>query len=428
MDALSSLWKPVLHRLVTGRWRRLVMTGGDPAPPGALHQPGLYLHVPFCRNLCPYCPYNRVPFDEQAFASYERAVTREIDLCAPSLEGQRFVSLYIGGGTPTVEPEGLLRILRHFQRRFEIAGDICVELHPANMDDRCLELLRDANVTLVSVGVESANDRLLRAIGRSHDGAAALDAVRRAVAAGFQTVNADLMFALPGQTLGDWEADLDAVLGAGVDQLSTYPLFSFPYTELGQSQGARAVRRPPGRLVRAMLAATDRRAASAGLERCAVWSWLRPNRQKFSSITRHHYVGFGPSAASMTGNSFLVNTFDPDAYSRTLPALRPVALSMPVDRRLELAYWLYWRVYELHFDQAGLADLFGPSTGLPLGLRCLIRLAGALGLLERTAGGYRVTTSGAYWIHRIQNEYSLRYITRLWGAGRRTPWPEAVTL
>ena len=128
------------------------------------------------------------------------------------------------------------------------------------MDDHCLELLRDAGVTLVSVGVESTNDRLLRAIGRNHDGAAALDAVRRAVAAGFRTVNADLMFALPGQTLGDWKADLDAVLGAGVDQLSTYPLFSFPYTELGQSQGARAVRRPPAPGEAPQRGATDRSA------------------------------------------------------------------------------------------------------------------------------------------------------------------------
>jgi oxygen-independent coproporphyrinogen-3 oxidase len=393
-----------------------------------MHRPGLYLHVPFCKNLCSYCPYNRVRFDDAAFRAYERAVIQEIDLCADALAAHEFVSVYVGGGTPTVAPDGLRRILDRLRGSFRIRGDVCVELHPANMDAHCLELLREAGVTLVSVGVESTNDRLLKAIGRSHDGAQALDALRRARRAGFSTVNADLMFALPGQSLADWESDLEAVLAEDVDQISTYPLFSFPYTELGQAQGARAIRRPPGRLVRAMLAATDRRARGAGLERCAVWSWLRVGKHKFSSITRHHYVGFGPSAASMTGSHFSVNTFDPEAYSATLPGRRPIALSMPVDHRLEMAYWLYWRAYELRLDKADFLDLFGSSATMPLGLRAAIGLARLLRLVTRDDAGFSITPAGAYWIHRLQNEYSLNYINRLWGACRRHPWPRGVSL
>jgi coproporphyrinogen III oxidase-like Fe-S oxidoreductase len=235
------------------------------------------------------------------------------------------------------------------------------------------------------------------------------------------------MFALPGETLEEWEADLDAVLAEGVDQVSTYPLFSFPFTELGVEQGTRTIRRPPGRLIRAMLASTHQRATRAGLERCAVWSWLRKDRAKFSSITRHHYVGFGPSAASMTRTHFSVNTFDPEAYAATLPGRRPVALALPVDERIEMAYWLYWRAYELHFEDAQFEAVFG-ARGLPPGLEALVRAARVLGMVERERGGYRVTDSGAYWIHRVQNEYSLNYINRLWGTCRRTAWPEGVVL
>jgi oxygen-independent coproporphyrinogen-3 oxidase len=426
MRAFEYLWKPTIRRAVTGSWRRFQMTPETPPWPAALDRPGLYLHVPFCKNLCPYCPYNRVRYQEAAFSRYEKAVCQEIDLYAPHLEGNDFTSLYVGGGTPTVDPQGLLRILVHLRDTFAFSGDICVELHPSNMDDTCLEALRRAGATMLSIGVESTNDRLLAAIGRNHDGATAIDSVKRAQRVGFETINADLMFALPGQSLSDWEADLRALLGLEIDQISTYPLFSFPYTELGAEQATRVVNRPPGRLIRSMLRMTDRLASESGLERCAVWSWIRPAKKKFSSITRPHYIGFGPSAASMTGERFYVNTFDVDAYADALPARRPVALSMKVDRRLEMAYWLYWRTYELRASEDDFRGLFGKSLATTYGH--LFRPLRLLGMVESQNGGYGITNAGAYWIHRLQNEYSLNYINRLWGCCQRRPWPEGATL
>lgn len=428
MRAFKYLWKPTIRRAVTGSWRRFQMTQEMPPWPGALERPGLYLHVPFCRNLCPYCPYNRVRYDAAAFGRYEKAVCQEVDLYASHLEGHDFVSLYVGGGTPTVDPEGLMRIMNHLREAISFTGDICVELHPSNMDDGCLEALRQAGTTMLSIGVESTSDRLLAEIGRSHDGASAIDAVERAKRIGVETINVDLMFALPGQSLADWEADLRAVLALEIDQISTYPLFSFPYTELGVEQATRVVKRPPGRLIRSMLETTDRLAAESGLERCAVWSWIKPAKKekKFSSITRHHYIGFGPSAASMTGDHFYVNTFDVDAYADALPSRRPIALSMKVDRRLEMAYWLYWRVYELEAGGKEFQSLFGDSLASIFGH--LFRPLRMVRMAKARDGNYGITTSGAYWIHRLQNEYSLNYINRLWGCCQRQPWPEGTTL
>lgn len=306
----KTIWKPLLQLAVTGRAGRFCMGTGTPEWPGRLVAPGLYLHVPFCRNLCPYCPYNRVEYDAGLFEKYERAVKQEIDLYAPSLRGNRFGSLYIGGGTPTVNWQGLISILDHLKGRLGEVENICVELHPANMESDCLSALKQAGVTMLSIGVETTSDRLLKTIRRSHDGAAAIAAVRRALEIGFDAVNVDLMFALPGETLEEWQTDVKTVVDLGVDQLSTYPMFSFPYSELGKTSGIRRVERPPHRVVRSMLAFTDEHCESRGLARCAVWSWLKPGKDKFSSITRHHYIGFGPSAASMTGGDFYVNTFD----------------------------------------------------------------------------------------------------------------------
>lgn len=422
------IWKPIVQKAVTGRARRFRMIPEKPQWPKLLSSPGLYLHVPFCKNLCPYCPYNRIEYEECAFAAYQQAVKQEIDLYAPYLEGMSFPSLYIGGGTPTVNWLGLVSILDHLKRRLGSVGNICVELHPANMDDDCLMALKEAGVTMLSVGVESTSDKLLKQIKRSHDSKIAIHAVERALRIGFESVNVDLMFALPGQSSAEWQADVRTIVDLGVDQLSTYPMFSFPYSDLGKTKGIRQVERPAHHVVKEMLKFTDDYCEGRGLRRCAVWSWLKPGRNKFSSITRHHYIGFGPSAASMTDSDFYVNTFDVNAYACKLPAERPVAVSMPVNRRIEMAYWLYWRVYELKILASDFQSVFGADASLESTFGHLLRPLVLMRLLERATDGYHVTTPGAYWIHRLQNEYSLNYINRLWGTCRKTAWPLKVSL
>jgi oxygen-independent coproporphyrinogen III oxidase len=422
------IWKPLVQKLITGHSTRFCMSPREPAWPVAGPGLGLYLHVPFCKKLCPYCPYNRVQYQDALFDAYERGVKQEIDLYEPHLRGSHFNSLYIGGGTPTVNWQGLMRILTHLRNRLSLDCDICIELHPANMDLDCLHALKDFGVNLLSIGVETTSDALLRRLGRNHDGQTAIDAVQRAVQLGFKSINVDLMFALPGQTLDDWKFDVTKMLDLAVDQLSTYPLFTFPYTELGLGEHARKVKRPSHRQVRAMLEFTDACCDSRGLHRCAVWSWLKPSKSKFSSITRHRYVGFGPSAASMTGSDFYVNTFDVEAYAGALPARRPVAVSMPVDQQLEMGYWLYWRIYELKLLADSFRKEFGEEASLARQFGRLMAPLVSGGLMARTPAGYEVTKPGAYWIHRLQNEYSLNYINRLWGTCRKQAWPQAVKL
>ena len=209
------IWKPVLQKMVTGKWKRFQMFPYDPCFPANLESAGLYLHVPFCRNLCPFCPYNRVEYDIELFRLYEEAVHQEIELYTPHLKDCEFISLYIGGGTPTVDLDGLLRILNHLKQNFSLSCDICIELHPANMESDCLYALKRAGVTMLSIGVESTSDKILKTIGRNHDGKTAIDSLRRAVKTDFESVNADLMFALPGQTIDDWEQDLMKVIEEG---------------------------------------------------------------------------------------------------------------------------------------------------------------------------------------------------------------------
>lgn len=422
------IWKPLIQKAVTGKSEKFLMTRITPGWPDDLSSPGLYLHVPFCKNLCPYCPYNRIKYDDELFLKYLEAVKQEIDLYAPFIKRNKFVSFYIGGGTPTVNWAGLVELLEYFRTSLTIDCDICIELHPSNMDDDCLQALKDLGINMLSIGVESTSDQTLERIGRSHDGRAAINAVERAIKIGFDSINADLMFALPGQSLDDWKSDIKTIISLGVDQVSTYPMFSFPYSDLGKERKLSRVTRPQHNKVKQMLNFADNYCEEQGLSRCAVWSWLKPRKLKFSSITRHHYIGFGPSAASMTGNDFYVNTFDVKSYAERLPNKRPIAVSMPITKKVEMAYWLYWRVYELKINNTSFQNLFGTSHTVQSEFGRLLYPFEKLGMVKAADGNYSITGRGAYWIHRLQNEYSLNYINNLWGTCRKEPWPEKVLL
>lgn len=130
----------------------------------------------------------------------------------------------------------------------------------------------------------------------------------------------------------------------------------------------------------------------------------------------------------MTGTDFYVNTFDVKAYADRLPSDRPIAVTMSVDQRTEMAYWLYWRIYELKIDNEHFQRVFGSETSLEVQFGHLLSPLVSLGMLAKVNRGYKVTKPGAYWIHRLQNEYSLSYIDHLWGTCQREPWPSEVRL
>jgi oxygen-independent coproporphyrinogen-3 oxidase len=416
--------KSVLFRLFAGMPGPPLLTGDTP-PTFEVQEVGLYLHVPFCRSLCPFCPYNRMRYSADLYARFEHAVYREVERYLPMLAGCRVTSLYIGGGTPTVDAEGLVRLVGHIRGAFPGKYQVAVELHPTAAGPDVLSSLRAVGVSQVSVGVQSLADGELRRIGRNHDAAAARRALHDCLEAGF-TVNADLMFALPDQDDESWRQTLVETLRTGVHEISTYPIFSFPYT-LPNAAPRAAPRRAPEKTLRRQLEIARCTADSEGFKRSTVWSWTRPGAPPFSSVTRHCYVGLGPGAASMTGSSFYVNTFSVSEYANAVASRLPIALAMRVPQRLDRAYWLYWSLYALHVSRSEFAARFeGRDLSREFGM--LLRPMRMLGWLDKDAEGYKVTNAGAYWIHRLQNAYSLRYLERLWGACLREPWPKEVHL
>ena len=163
-----------IRRWLVGPEQRWVFE--RPAPdwiPPPVKRTSLYLHVPFCRHFCPYCPYTKVPYEESLLEPYTRAATAEVDWWADRVGQAEVTSIYIGGGTPTLALGSIASVLKRMRERFHLSGDICIETNPADVNAGNVKRLQDMGVALVSLGVESFQQL------KSHNDRARLPAARR---------------------------------------------------------------------------------------------------------------------------------------------------------------------------------------------------------------------------------------------------------
>lgn len=359
-------------------------------------RPGLYVHVPFCSRLCPFCPYNKVPFTPRSAAGYLEAMHSELDRYLAVAEG--FTSLYVGGGTPTLCLGSL-----GFLTQVPVDRERAMEILPSHMTPRIAEQLRVLGFDAVSIGAQSFHDRVLQHLQRPTSAATN----RRAVACArehFSCVDVDLMFdvAYDGpQTLLD---DLAEAFDFGVDQVSTYPLMRFGYTPFGKATHQRRAEHQVLRRAAAL-------AVARGYHRDSVWTFVRDGSPTYTSITRPYYLGVGAGAASFTGGSFLVNHFGLDPYCEAIAAGRlPIALTADLPRLAATTYRAFWQGYTGAYrdEQDPLLDAAWVRAGL--------RAASAAGLLRATGeGGYRMTQRGYDVYHDVERLITYRLIEPLWG-------------
>jgi oxygen-independent coproporphyrinogen-3 oxidase len=402
----------------------------EPPPQGwtppRIERTSLYLHVPFCRNFCPYCPYTKVPYDETLVEPYTRAALAEVDWWADKIGPAEVTSVYIGGGTPTLALGSIATVLARVRERFRLTGEICIETNPTDVDDVTVHQLHDAGVALVSLGVQSFLAKNLAVIGRRYEPSVAEHALALLAESGFASVNADIMFALPGQTANDVVADLARTAQLGANQLTTYPLFTFPYTSVGEFLRLTAVRMPNLRMRRTHYRAISEWCAEHGFERVSVWGFKRGGVPRYSSVTRDGYIGVGPGAGSHLPDGFVLNTFDLNNWIQAACTGRTaIALRMPFAGEMSGWWWLYWRFYDTRIPLDDLEAALGNDA--PKARRWL-RAMEQVGLAVRSEEYLKLTEPGAFWLHLAQNHFALDYVNTLWTRARREPWPQAVAI
>ncbi len=209
-----------------------------PSPPGA--PLGLYLHVPFCSHVCPYCDFNTYGGQEALIPRYVAALEREIGSRGAELGERRAETIFFGGGTPSLLPAAAIgRLVSACRVAFDLAPDaeVTLEANPTSVDERYFTALLEGGVNRLSLGVQTLQRRGLRVLGRRHEAVDALAALAAARAAGFTNVSLDLIFGWPGQTLAAWEDDLATVLGGTTlpEHLSLYNLIVEPGTPMADA-------------------------------------------------------------------------------------------------------------------------------------------------------------------------------------------------
>lgn len=282
---------------------------------------GLYVHVPFCRTKCAYC----------GFVSQTDLSMVPLYLDALRIEGLRFQefpgpfdSLFLGGGTPTVlSPahfESLLRLLRT-RFRFESSTEVTVEANPDDITADTPARFKDLGVTRVSLGIQALEDDALAFLGRRHSVRQAEAALDRVRSAGFESMSADLMYGLPGQTVSSWLKTLRRILSFEPDHLSCYQLTLEPHTPLKKMMAEKKIEELGEDAERELFLATSHFLEHAGYVHYEISNFARPGhhcRHNLKYWNRSPYLGLGPAAHSFDGSTRWWNTPSVRRYHRRL--------------------------------------------------------------------------------------------------------------
>jgi len=390
-----------------------------------LEEIGLYVHVPFCKSLCPYCPYCRIPYDKKLASEYLEALLKEIDLYKTKVGKVEISSIYIGGGTPTNLIDELGIVLEKIREVFFITGNIGIETSPYDIDEKVVKKLKDYDINLLSLGVQSFQDRFLKMLGRNYTSYDAYKAVETAISANFDSVNIDFMFDLPGQTVNDVLFDLKEAIARGVTQLTVYPLFTFSYSLAGERQSLKRVKMPGILKRKSFFYAIYDFLLRESFERVSVWGFKKGPSKRFSSVTRNYYIGLGAGAGSRLPNVFYFNTFSVREY---LKALRessfPIALKMDISESLSRYYWFYWQIYNTYFSLKELKEVFNRDRRI---LK-IFRILEIKGFFTRAGDNISLTKKGTFWVHLVQNYFILNYIDKVWSKCLEEAWPEEIKI
>jgi len=267
----------------------------------ALPPLSLYVHLPWCLKKCPYCDFNsHEARGEIAQARYIEALCADLEAALPFIWGRRVHTIFIGGGTPSLfTPEAIAQLIADIRARLplEPGCEITLEANPGTFERDRFRGYRAAGVTRLSVGVQSFDDAKLAALGRVHDAAQARAAVEEARDA-FDTFNIDLMYALPGQTLAEFETDLATALALEPPHLSIYHLTLEPNTLFAKFP-PKAL--PDDDTAFDMLDLITARTAAVGMDRYEVSAFARPGHRCEHNLNYWQfgdYLGIGAGAHS----------------------------------------------------------------------------------------------------------------------------------
>ncbi len=381
--------------------------------PGVLQLPSLpplslYVHLPWCIQKCPYCDFNShaAPQGLLPEAVYIDALVRDLEVALPLVWGRPVHSIFIGGGTPSLfSPHSIERLLGDVRARLRLVPDceITLEANPGTFEKDRFRGFAQAGVTRLSVGVQSFNDQHLHTLGRVHDSAQACAALEEA-ARSFGSFNLDLMYALPGQTLEQLDADLNQALAFLPPHVSIYHLTLEPNTYFAKYPPAL----PPDDVAYAMLDRITERLGQSAMDRYEVSAYARAGMRCQHNLNYWQfgdYLGLGAGAHSKLSFAHRVvrqtRFREPRLYMQRALEGRPLSSSEEV-RRADLPFEFMLNALRLR-EGFALQD-FAERTGMPLSsIRATLDAAQRKGFIEQDAAWVRPTVLGFDFLSDLQS-------------------------
>ena len=292
----------------------------------------LYVHIPFCVRKCAYCDFLSAPADTQERTLYIDALTEEIRARKNDFNAYRVSTIFLGGGTPSIlEGDDSARIFRALQENFDISDDaeITMEVNPGTVTEEKAASWRKSGVNRLSIGLQSADDRELKMLGRIHTYREFLDTWKIVREAGFENVNVDLISAIPGQNLRSWSETLRKVADLGPEHISAYSLIieeGTPFYERygdgsgeDENKGNHLPPLPDEDTEREMYKATEKILAEYGYHRYETSNYSKTGyeyRHNLGYWERKEYLGLGLGASSLISECRFHNTADMGKYLR----------------------------------------------------------------------------------------------------------------
>ena len=362
----------------------------------------LYVHIPWCVRKCPYCDFNS---HERSSAlpetEYVAKLLTDLEALLPSVWGRRLVSIFIGGGTPSLfSPHAIDSLLSGIRARIPVEpiAEITLEANPGTVEAGRFRGFRDAGINRISVGVQSFDDTMLAALGRIHSAAEARRGVEAALAS-FDNVNLDLMYGLPAQTMDMARADIRAALACGVPHVSAYQLTIEPNTAFYSRPPAL----PEHDTCADMQLAIEEALASAGYEHYETSAFARPGHRCKHNLNYWEfgdYLGIGAGAHGKVSFPDRVTRHERIKQPRDyMTADSTVSKQTTVDPR-ELPFEFMLNALRL-IDGFPLA-LFQERTGLPLAtVQAELAEAEGKGLIQRDWQRLRPTERGRLFLNEL---------------------------
>ncbi len=366
---------------------------------------GLYLHIPFCRSKCLYCDFYSIPRpSEDLMRRYSTAMQRDLAARSAQCGDYTVDTVYFGGGTPTLLPEGELEaILSAVAAHYHLAPDaeITAECNPATVTRERLLSWRRAGLDRLSIGLQSIHPKELKALGRLHSFSDFITVYNDARDAGFDNLSVDLMSGIPGQSLADYLATVDAVAALGPEHISAYGLIVEEGTPFG-NMGERLTL-PDEEDAREMFFSGIQALEGYGLLQYEISNFARPgyeSRHNLKYWSCDPYIGFGPAAYSDFLSVRSGNSRDALAYieGRDIECEREIPsendrMCEYVMLRLRLTKGIDVGTFRSRFG-ADFEEMFGKKLSRYL----------PMGLLRRTPAGYALTPEGMYVSNSILSD------------------------